>query len=344
MIRVADALSCVVAQHNRYETDGRYVPLAGMEEPDQLVVVRSPTTILELAGRFPNAERFLWLHDYVIPGSRERIELGRTAPELERLGVTVICVSDYLRRDVMRVFTEALGRAPQTATIVRIHNPVPDDLRPTPTSSFDRTKLVWCSSPNKGLDIALAAFQWIHGRRPELRLHVANPGYFDLPARLPSGTVRLGSLSHARVQEEIASALCVFYPNFAFPETFGLVFAESNALGTPVLTHGIGAAEEVLGSDTGQLLPMSRRLRATYAVAGVAPKGKRAVIRAGASLGAFQPYLRTIEAWAAGARPIVRARPEFRLSAIAAEWRSLLTESVEPRSAITAGGPAPESA
>ena len=43
----------------------------------------------------------------------------------------------------------------------------------------------------------------------------------------------------------LARSTALFKPSL-WPETFGLVYAEANALGVPVLTFDVGAAKEVL--------------------------------------------------------------------------------------------------
>jgi glycosyltransferase involved in cell wall biosynthesis len=43
-------------------------------------------------------------------------------------------------------------------------------------------------------------------------------------------------------------SLCVFYP-VQYQETFGLVAAEANALGVPLVTHPKAALKEVVSSD-----------------------------------------------------------------------------------------------
>jgi glycosyltransferase involved in cell wall biosynthesis len=97
----------------------------------------------------------------------------------------------------------------------------------------------------------------------------------------------------------VRESLCVFYPQTVHAETFGLVFAEANAVGTPVLAHDFGAAREVL-SNPEQL---------------VDGKDPRALIA-------------KLRAWHDGARAQVAARPEFRASAVIAEWLRLVEELV----------------
>ncbi len=41
----------------------------------------------------------------------------------------------------------------------------------------------------------------------------------------------------------------MFYPSNKVPETFGIVFLESHAVGTPVLAHHHGSAVEFLTTD-----------------------------------------------------------------------------------------------
>ncbi len=126
---------------------------------------------------------------------------------------------------------------------------------------------------------------------------------------------------HAQVRR----SLCTFHPNFRIPETFGLVYAESHALGTPVLTHDFGAAAEVVG-DPRQLLPVKRGLPLL--------RGGRSVRcrRAGGACrrawprapGLFDAYVERIRDWRGGARPVVAPDPRFALDTLAAQWRELL--------------------
>jgi hypothetical protein len=118
--------------------------------------------------------------------------------------------------------------------------------------------------------------------------------------------------------------LCTFIPNFVIPETFGLVFAESNAIGTPVLTHDCGAAVEVLG-DRSQVLPVTVAARVYETLLHNVPPGWRAgPARLAGSLGMFDVYTERIRAWRAGARPRVGPDSRFRLATVKEQWRALL--------------------
>jgi glycosyltransferase involved in cell wall biosynthesis len=183
---------------------------------------------------------------------------------------------------------------------------------------------VFFSSPNKGLRFALDAFRALRRRMPDLRLCVGNPGYKRFAAAGIAGVEWLGSLPHARVVAETRAALCAFSPNFVIPETFGLVFAESHAVGTPVLTHDCGAAREVLG-DAGQLLPVTWAQRAYEApLHRLEPHWRAVPALLADRLGLFDRYIERIRLWRDGGRPRVGPDPRFRLSVIAAEWRSYL--------------------
>ena len=184
-----------------------------------------------------------------------------------------------------------------------------------------RAKLVFFSSPNKGLRFTLDAFGALRRRMPDLRLCVGNPGYKDCRgARASPGSNGSGSLPHARVLARGTHARCApSVANFVIPETFGLVFAESRAVGTPVLTSDCGAASEVL-DDPRQVLPVTlgaAGVRGAVAAArpALARRGRRASRTASGSLTATSNASR---AGAHGARPQVGPDPRFRLSVIAA--------------------------
>jgi glycosyltransferase involved in cell wall biosynthesis len=320
VVRVADALEAWVMQHNRSEDWGRYRRPQRLAGIGAVVVNRDARALSFVAEHYPGARVYLWLHDRIRPGGRRARTLAASAPLLRSLQVTAVCVSDWQRSGV----TAALQRLGLAAAVraLTIYNPVDDALAPDGTP-VDERKLVFFSSPNKGLDFTLDAFGALRAQMPDLRLVVGNPGY-RAAARPPRpGVEFLGAQPQQRIHTEVRSALCTFSPNFVIPETFGLVFAESHALGTPVLAHDCGAALEVLG-DPQQVLPLTAAHRCYEALVGNLPASwRRAAARLAAAAGLFAGYSERIGAWRNGARPRASPDPRFRLSAVSAQWRAL---------------------
>ena len=336
VVRIAEALDAEVMQHNRTESEGRYrpgnlstrkPPLPSERQIEHLIILRDPRAVEPLCALFPGARPYLWLHDLVRPGSKRGRRLAAAAGALARLGVTVVCVSEFQRAQAQAVLARA-GVATRVR-VVTIYNPIDDDLMPT-GEAVDPGKLVFLSSPNKGLRFALDAFEAVRCALPGMRLCVGSPGYKSFRdagvrgrADANSGIQWLGPLPHARAVTEMRSALCVFYPNFVLPETFGLVFAEASAVGTPVLTHDCGAAAEVL-ADPRQLLPIAPAARRYERTTRLLPGALRPILAARAERrGVFEPYVERVRAWRSD-RPRTAPDARFRLAAVAERWRALL--------------------
>jgi glycosyltransferase involved in cell wall biosynthesis len=320
LTRVADALGAHVMQHNRTEAYRSYLPPGRLAGIEHVVLNRDPRALPVVRELFPSACVYLWVHDLLRPGSTRGRRLASTASLLRDMGVTIVCVSDTQRRGV-----EAALRWIGVDGDVRactIYNPISDELAPD-SSTVDYNKLVFFSSPNKGLAFTLDAFRALRRRMPELYLRVGNPGY--KPGRLASipGVEWLGPQPQKRIHAEVRSALCTFAPNFVLPETFGLVFAESQALGTPVLTHDCGAAAEVV-RDSNQVLPLPRANRAyEAAVHPLSIKLRAGPARVADHLGLFDPYVERISAWRSGGRPTAGPDPRFRLTVVVEQWHAL---------------------
>lgn len=321
--RIADALDAYVIQHNRVEDSGRYRSPGRIPGISHVVLSRDSRAIPEVRALYPEARLLLWVHDQIHPGSTRGRRLAQSAQSLRELAVRIVCVSDSQRAGVEATL-HRIGVAGSVKART-IYNPVPDELTPD-ESLVDKDKLVFFSSPNKGLKFTLDAFRAARRRIPQLRLVVGNPGY--KMGQFPSinGVTYLGPQAPAVMHAEVSTALCTFCPNFVIPETFGLVFAESLALGTPVLTHDCGAAREVIG-DSEQLLPVTIWHRAYEGVVGSLPSSLRSgPARAADRLGLFDDYIERIQAWRVGARPETGPDSRFRLSTVAGQWRSLLAE------------------
>lgn len=319
VVRVAEGLTAthevVVAQRAR---DARAAPHAGLryvplddpdpfdgQAPDWVVVLRKQRHVPLLRARYPSAAMLLWIHNW------QRAEAAIQRIGLARSGCAVVAVSDAHRRATDRLINGPLARAlgllvggGERTPVHRIYNPVDERLAPNGTP-VDTDKVVFFSTANKGLNQVLATFAAIRQHLPSLQLHVAgesleslerNPHYDSSLTRQP-GVRLLGRLPQHEVFRHVREALCVFYPQDVHPETFGLVFAESNALGTPVLAHDFGSAREILGGGE-QLVDARDR----------------------------EALLTTLRRWRDGGRPQVSLRRELRLEPILACWRSLLEQ------------------
>lgn len=263
--------------------DWRLIPADG-----PIVVSRSIDHALHIRRIGARGRIFLWMHDLC------DIALALTLPELARESIELVAVSHWQRRQILDYSRACLDAGAPVPTIHVVHNPLDDAI--APGGETDPDKLVFNSSPHKGLAQALKHFQALRARHPRLRLHIANPGYQPTPDLRQPGVYVEGSMSHPQLMAHTADAWCLFFPNPAYPETFGLVYAEANALGVPALTHPIGAAAEVLDDE--------RQL--------VAGLDSAAVIA-------------RFEAWLDNGRPKVARRDAFGLGHIVAQWRGLLT-------------------
>ena len=265
-----------------YDASWSHLPSA-----DAVVVLRQHKILKRVRERFAGSRLALWVH--CVPGSKRR----GLAEHAARHDATVVCVSDAHREAVRERMAGAWART------ARIHNPVDDALGPDGTP-VERDKLVFFSSPHKGLDEVLAAFEHVRRVRPTARLTVADPGYWRGPSpALPPGVSRVGALPHGEVIRHVRSAFAVFYPQARFEETFGLVFAEANAVGTPVVAHPHPAACEVLG----ETLADGRQL--------IDARDPGAAAR------------RLAEWWAEG-RPAVAGSPRFETARVVADWERVM--------------------
>lgn len=320
VMRIADALGACVMQHNRTRAWERYLPLQHLAQVEQVVVIRDPHALAQARELFPNARLHLWLHDKMRPATKRGRRLRAAAGLLRQGQVSIICVSDTQRQDVQNTLRWAGITGLPVCTR---YNPLDASLQPDGTP-FDERQLVFFSSPNKGLAFALDAFGALRRAMPDLRLVVGNPGYKADPRTALAGVQFLGPQLQAAMHAQVRRSLCAFQPNFRIPETFGLVYAESHALGTPVLTHDFGAAAEVVG-DPRQLLPVKAAYRGYETLVGaLPPRWRRLPARVADAMGLFDAYVERIRDWRAGGRPLVRPDPRFALTTLAAQWRELL--------------------
>ena len=219
--------------------------LAALEAPDHVVVLRKFPQLRAFQQQFPQAQTHLWIHTY--KNWEYVLKRGvRMARPWQLIGNSHTHAADcdrLLHQGLLgRMFNVFKPRIP----ISTCYNPIPAALADHPPQARDPNKLLFLSAPNKGLAQVLASFQQLNQLLPELQLYVANPGSREDQPESLANVHYLGALPADEVKQHLATSLCVFYPQDSFAETFGLIYAEANALGTPVLAHDIGAAREIL--------------------------------------------------------------------------------------------------
>lgn len=260
-------------------------------DPTHVVAFRNARLLDHARGAWPRARGFAWYQDFPSPGGPFLLQAGALA----RNRATAVLVSDWHQR-LWIDYLRAYGLDGRVATR-RIYNPIPDDLRPDGTP-VDRDKLVFFSSPHKGLDETLRFFSGLRERPglEDLRLCVANPGYrtSSLPLH-ERWLVDLGPLPWERVIGEVRSAFLVLHCNRVYPETFGLVHAEADAVGTPWISGSLGANPEICAHPDEI-----------------------------ADLDDLERVADRIVQWRTRGRPAVRAGERFRISRVAGEWDDLL--------------------
>ena len=271
--------------------------LAFAQPPDHVVLSRKIKLLRDMAAAFPGAKHYLWIQDLPLP------KYARYRQDLVDCDATLICNSNWQRRIAeqylspdgwyQRLF-HPLGRLQAVATQT-IYNVIDPAIRYEETV-IDDDKLVFFSAPRKGLKEVLACFREVIRLRPQCKLYIANPGYEAMDAEWMDhpNLINLGSLSNAAVIQHVREAFCVFYPQAVLPETFGVIYAEANSVGTPVLGYDIGAASEIL-SNPDQLMAVSDK--------DVAGK---------------------LMSWYEKGRPAVTTRPEYALDNVEKNWRGML--------------------
>jgi glycosyltransferase involved in cell wall biosynthesis len=253
-----------------------------------VIVLRNLETVIHIRDIIPdNTPVWLWAHDLVDTRFLAYVHL------LKKKNIGVIKVSEFHKKQLedLRLLDPLI---PELPLIKVIYNPIDDNLKPDDTP-VNKTKLLFPSSSYKGLDNTIRVFKKLKEIQSDFELVITNPSYQETKIATPDGVHYLGSETHARNIQEMRSSLAVFQINHEVPETFGLVFAEANAVGTPCLAHPFGAAGEVL-TNPDQLVN-------TY--------DREAVIQ-------------KILDWRFKERPSVDIPDKFRLSHVIQEWENLL--------------------
>lgn len=278
--------------HNVY-----FLPLSYLQtvKAKYVVGIRS----LKYVPNFAGSLKFVWHHDLVHKDMLESV------PALIKHDIQVIGVSKWHQHHI----TDSICNRDETLNpIVKyVYNPVQDNIFvPRGISiDYDKNKLVWLSSPHKGLTNAIESFRRLKAvsENPKFELHVFNPGYLPTDYIDEPGLKIYGSVPPSTIWEHASTSLCVFYPS-EWKETFGLIAAEANAVRCPVAAYEQAGLVEVLTPT--QLVTL---------------KDEKALID-------------KVISWYSGNRPNVYGNKKFKLSEVTLDWIRILTRrqhaSTEP--------------
>lgn len=310
VIRVAEALGSagmkVGVVNHRLEREHLGVNVYYLPE-SYLTVVKATNVIgirsIKYVPNFKASNKFIWLHDLASANLFDLIE------PLIKHDITTIAVSKWHKENLKDVLCRIKERLLHPK-ITYIYNPVQDNIY-VPKDvhvDYDPNKLVWLSSPHKGLTDAIRVFKKLKevSGNDKFEFHVFNPGYLPTESHNEPGLRVHGSVPASVGWEHAATSLCVFYPT-RWKETFGLVGAEANAVKCPVITYEQAGLAEILTPK--QLIPV---------------KNEKALID------------RTIS-WYSGDRPNVYGNNNFKLSSVILDWIKLFTRSSNARSKPSGG-------
>jgi glycosyltransferase involved in cell wall biosynthesis len=292
--KLGEKIPILVAQNRRHQTtlsrNVIYSPTSLRLLSDKwhaVIVNRNCNIAIDSLAHFKDIPIWVWFHDLI---QENHFPYFKAMCE-NRIGS--VFVSNY-QRNLMLELCARNGYSPPMEKLVCISNPIDDQLYPDNTP-VNKNKLMFASSAVKGLKETVEAFKVLLQYNPAFKLIVTDPGY-SRPGLVQMPNVEyMGPLRHEVNIQLFREVLCLFYINRVHPETFGLVLAEANAVGTPVLTHPLGAAPEVLDDprqymDTSDLHKVAER----------------------------------IMEWHGGKRPSVKGRDEFRLSSVCKQWEKIL--------------------
>lgn len=217
------------------------------KEPcDLFVSWRQPRLVdLELAAQ----RKWLWMHDL---HSTDHLTEERAAKYERVLGVSRWHVG-YLEM----IYPFLAGRTEFVPNGVDLERFV------DPGLTRERHRVVWLSSPDRGLDVLLALWPHVMERIPDAELHVFygfqnlerlaqnNPHfrtYIQKMQRLMDrpGVINRGRLGQDALARELWQASVLAYPS-GFLETGFISGVEAMAAGVPVVGSAIGALPEVVG-------------------------------------------------------------------------------------------------
>lgn len=220
--------------------------------PDIIIIIRKYKFLKTYSLIYPQAKLFVWVHNF----SKYEI-LGRRH-WMAKTNAKIICVSQTHENHINKILNGTVSWIFRLITfnfkkiyVTYIYNTIEHDFS-AKTRKVNPNKLLFFSAPYKGLKETMIHFGELLKKSPNYKLYITadeiSQDAYNLDKELidSNSVVFLGRISKNEIIDHLRESFCVFYPQHVFAETFGLVYVEANCAGTPVLTHDIGSAKEVL--------------------------------------------------------------------------------------------------
>jgi spore coat protein SA len=188
---------------------------------------------------------------------------------------TVVCVSDYIRRQALRHFPEYRDKF-----TVLLNSTEPSIFRPYGAEAAERLRAVLPLESDKryllyvgrlaeikGVHVLIDAFRQLHAQRPETRLVIAGSSFFAGAAKTPyierlvemaapvkDAIIFTGFLPHDQLKYLYAAADIIVVPS-VWQDPCPLVVLESMSSGTCMVATAVGGVPElVIDGETGVLV------------------------------------------------------------------------------------------
>lgn len=179
----------------------------------------------------------------------------------------IVCVSDWQKRTCHTQLGIPLGKMEVLRNgIAPVFERVFDDAGQLAAAKSGQPRLVYTSTPFRGLEVLVACMPAISRKHPGCRLDVFSSMQVYYQAaesdpyqplydqcRATAGVNYRGSLGQAALAQELAGASILAYPN-VFPETSCIAVMEALAAGLRVVTSDLGALPETCAGFA-QLIP-----------------------------------------------------------------------------------------
>ena len=210
-------------------------------DPETIILQRNPKLLNYFNRIYPTANLILYCHDFFEGGGLQLLKT-KELRKIVDMKVKFLCVSNWHQFNILDNL-KLHGIQYDEVNIDYIYFSFNEKII---KSKRDPYKLCYFSAHHKGLRHALTIFKKLHEINSKFKLVVASPTYSEYEIENTGGIELKRNLPREDVLKEISSSLCLLHPNNEYPETFGCVNMEANALGIPVLCYDYGATGEII--------------------------------------------------------------------------------------------------